>query len=398
MEKQDIFPAEFMAMTTEYHFHKYNPKTNLIYRMVLAIIVLAVLAMFFIKVDVNVKSAGMVTSTTGHDDIKTLVSARVDSVLIKENMPVKKGQVLVVLKAAALSQEDIMAQTQQAEYSAQLADLQKLAQLSINNKWTSKPPLTSQLYSQQYVAFLQRVRGAAATAESARRNYNRYAYLYKNHAISSAEFDAVDLANKNASSTLQSVYEEQGSRWQADLANLQIRMRSLSSTGEGLKEQKDYYTLRAPIAGVVQNVKGIQPGSTVTAGEILAEISPDNGLIAEAYVQPKDIGYLKPNVKVNFLIDAFNYREWGKLTGNIISVSSDVFGNTGQQPYFKVRCKLDADQLKLRNGYVGRLKKGMTLQANFRITRRTLFQLLYDKADNWLNPGKIMTEDQTKNS
>lgn len=395
MEKHDIFPAEFMSMTTEYHFHKYNPQTTLIYRMVLGLVLLAIVALFFVKVDVSVKSVGVITSTTGHDDIKSLVSARVDSVFIKENMAVKKGQVLVVLKAAALTQQDVMAQTQQAEYTAQLADLQQLAKIAAAKKWSTHPKLTSQLYSQQYVAFMQQVRAASATAEAARRNYNRYAYLYKTRAISAAEFDAIDLSNKNASSALQLVYDEQGSKWQAELANLQLRMRDLQSTGEGLKEQKDYYTLRAPIDGVLQNVKGIQPGSLVTAGEQLADISPDNGLIAEAYVQPRDIGFLKPNVKVNFLVDAFDYREWGKLTGNITSVSGDVIGAPGQQPYFKVLCKLDASQLKLRNGYVGRLKKGMSVQANFKVTRRTLFQLLYDRADNWLNPNKISTQDNS---
>jgi len=29
----------------------------------------------------------------------------------------------------------------------------------------------------------------------------------------------------------------------------------------------------------------------------------------------------------------------------------------------------------------------MTLRALFFVTRRTLFQLLYDKADDWLNPN-----------
>lgn len=398
MEKQQIFPAEFMAMTTEYHFHKYNPKTNRIYRIVLGIVLFAILSLFFIKVDVNVKSVGVITSTTAHDQIKSLVSAQVDSVFIKENLPVKKGQVLVVLKAAALSQEDILAQTQQAEYSAQLADLQVLSGMVSSKNWSARPQLASQLYSQQYVTFMQRVRGAQATAEAARRNYNRYAYLFNSRAISAAEFDAVDLSNKNAASALQLVYDEQGSRWQADLANLQMRMRSLESSGQGVKEQKDFYTLRAPINGVLQSVKGIQPGSLVSAGEILADISPDNGLIAEAFVQPKDIGFLKQDLKVTFLIDAFNYREWGKLAGNITSISSDVYGTSGQQPYFKVRCKLDANQLQLPNGYVGRLKKGMSLQANFKVTRRTLFQLLYDRADDWLNPQKIAVKNETSNS
>ena len=121
----------------------------------------------------------------------------------------------------------------------------------------------------------------------------------------------------------------------------------------------------------------------------LGEISPDSGLIAETYVAPKDIGLLKIGTKARFQIDAYNYNEWGMATGKITSISSDIFMQNGAQPFFKVRCLLDKNSLNLKNGYVGKIKKGMTLQARFFVTRRTLFQLLYDKADDWLNPNVI---------
>jgi HlyD family secretion protein len=38
------------------------------------------------------------------------------------------------------------------------------------------------------------------------------------------------------------------------------------------------------------------------------------------------------------------------------------------------------------------IKKGMTVQVRFLVTRRTLFQLLFDKADDWLNPNRIPDE------
>ena len=39
-----------------------------------------------------------------------------------------------------------------------------------------------------------------------------------------------------------------------------------------------------------------------------------------------------------------------------------------------------------KNGYKGDISKGMTLTARFLIANRSLWQLLYDKVDNWLNP------------
>jgi len=34
------------------------------------------------------------------------------------------------------------------------------------------------------------------------------------------------------------------------------------------------------------------------------------------------------------------------------------------------------------------LKKGMSVSARFRITRRSLFDLLYQKMDDWVNPAQ----------
>ncbi|WP_169704813.1 hypothetical protein [Runella slithyformis] len=57
-----------------------------------------------------------------------------------------------------------------------------------------------------------------------------------------------------------------------------------------------------------------------------------------------------------------------------------------EQPFFRVKCRLETPSLKLQNGYAVRLQKGMTLQARFVVIKRTLAQLLFDKAEDWFNP------------
>jgi HlyD family secretion protein len=53
---------------------------------------------------------------------------------------------------------------------------------------------------------------------------------------------------------------------------------------------------------------------------------------------------------------------------------------------FKVKCTFKSPTLMLKNGVKGQLKKGMSLQARFILTRRSLFQLLFDRTDDWINP------------
>ena len=145
-------------------------------------------------------------------------------------------------------------------------------------------------------------------------------------------------------------------------------------------------TIIAPITGTLLNVLGVEEGSLISSGIQLAEISPKGDLIAECYVSPFDIGLINPINPIKFQIDAFNYNQWGFATGEIIEIGRDLeFVN--ESPIFKIRCKLDQNYLSLKNKVTGNLIKGMTFNARFKLAERTLFELLNDKIDDWLNPS-----------
>lgn len=53
---------------------------------------------------------------------------------------------------------------------------------------------------------------------------------------------------------------------------------------------------------------------------------------------------------------------------------------------------MERDYLQLKDGRTGRLKKGMTVSAHFMVTRRSLFDLLHQKMDSWVNPKQYVNE------
>jgi membrane fusion protein, peptide pheromone/bacteriocin exporter len=113
----------------------------------------------------------------------------------------------------------------------------------------------------------------------------------------------------------------------------------------------------------------------------------------ETYISPGDIGLITTGGSAKYQVEAYNYNQWGLASGNIIEISKDleVINNA---PVFKVRSSLDQSQLSLKSGFVGHLKKGLSLRARYHITERTLFDLLYDKVDDWLNPAQNQLETQ----
>ena len=67
-------------------------------------------------------------------------------------------------------------------------------------------------------------------------------------------------------------------------------------------------------------------------------------------------------------------------------ISSDFLTDSQGNSFYKVKCQMERNYLMLKSGQKGILKKGMTVSAHFMITRRSLFDLLYQKIDDWANP------------
>ncbi len=386
-----LFPAEIAEFTAEYHFNKHQPRTLIVYQLVLVCVVAAIVSLFLVKVDVSVKGAGVLRAVQEDHTIKAIVSGRIEEVFVAENQHVEAGQMLARIRTDILDHEKNLLLSQRSDLSSQLDDLHKLTRLLQQRDVTRRPMLSSAMYSQQFTLFWQRVSKLQNQLDLAEKNFERYSQLYDNRVISAAEYDEANYTYQQAKTELELAYDEQGSLWQQNLNDLRLQTGELGTRINQVNKEQELYVLEAPASGTLLSVKGLRKGSMISANEVLAQVSPDSGLIAEAYILPKDIGYLRTGTPVKLQVEAYDYNQWGMATGEIASISADIFTDRGQ-PYFKVRCLLNEDQLVLKNGYEGKLHKGMTLQARFFVTRRTLFQLIYDKADDWLNPNVISSQ------
>lgn len=344
--------------------------------------------MCLVKVEVSVHSAGILRSGNERSIIRVPVEGRIDSLFVTENMHVQQGQVLFKIRSHMVDEQTMLVNTQQQELQSQLHDLEQLV-------GGHPGSLASTLYRQQYQTYQQKMSELQQRYAQVKRTYTRYKTLFDQKVVAAAEYEKYESDLQNTSGELQLAREQQFSEWQGELSSVRLQWQDLQAKQNMYSHEKEYYTVRAVTSGAIQQLKGIQAGSFVAVNEELGEISPDSGLIAEVYVMPKDIGLVRKGTPVNVQVDAFNYNEWGLLGGKVISVSNDVFLDN-KQPYFKVRCALDHDYLKLKSGYKGMVTKGMTAQVRFHVTRRTLYQLLYDKTDDWLNPN-LKSDDTALN-
>ncbi|WP_373071414.1 HlyD family secretion protein, partial [Zeaxanthinibacter enoshimensis] len=169
--------------------------------------------------------------------------------------------------------------------------------------------------------------------------------------------------------------------WQQEIDRIQAEIESMKG------ELKDLVIL-SPLTGHLLSSQLSQPGTVLYNGSLLAEISPDTSRLVECFINSSLIGFLKENARVRFSIDAYNHNLWGMADGRIRDIGKDV-ELIDKYPYYRVLCSLDTEFLQLKNGVKGQIKKGMSLSAHFLLAERSLYDLLFDSMDDWLDPSNL---------
>lgn len=355
-------------------------RSQIIYITVVVAVIAFLASMPFVKVSLSVQGSGIIRPITERTEVKSLATELIDSVYVHEGQYIEKGQPLLKLRVDNLASRMQFLQFQESETQSYITDLKILT-----GKLTGTPVFKSPLYQQEYYYYSRQNDELQNKIEKSRREYERNKKLFNNGVIAAKEFEDIQFQYQTTQNELKININNNISKWQADLIKYQVTLKEVQSSLEQVKREKDFYTVRAPVSGNLEQFTGIYPGNTLRAGETVAVISPDSTLISEIYVNPKDIGYLDREKKVKIQVDAFNYNEWGVLQGDIKNISSD-FIMVNNTPMFRVRCTMDKNYLSLQNGIKGYMKKGMTVRARFKIAERSLFQLIYQDADSWLNP------------
>jgi hemolysin D len=95
----------------------------------------------------------------------------------------------------------------------------------------------------------------------------------------------------------------------------------------------DLTTLRAPIAGTVQQLTVHTIGGILTPAEALLTIVPDSQqLMVEASIQNQDIGFVHVGQEAQVKIGAFDFTRFGAIKGTVVSISHDVVDQMPNQP------------------------------------------------------------------
>ncbi|KAF2515878.1 HlyD family efflux transporter periplasmic adaptor subunit [Flavobacterium zhairuonense] len=364
--------------TLENLIAKNKTKSFSIYLIIITGILIFLGLLPIIKIDISSQSRGLIRSKTENVPVATIVSGRVNWVGLKNNAFVKKGDTLLRISMENLESDKRTQDTLSSSVSLLLNDISNLLQ----NKTSLLQTSTAR---EDFFKFQSGKNELQSKISQAQINYDRNKILYDKDIIAKADFEKLEYELRLTKQALQSFISQQKVTWENQKRDLADRLKNLNGTVAKIKVESNNYVVLAPISGTIENYSGIQKGSFVNASQLVANISSADQLIVESNVSPNDIGLIKKNQKVKFQLDAFNYNQWGLLEGKVIDIDQNITMQ-GDQAFFKVRCALDSQTLRLKSGYQTSVSKGMTLTTRYIITRRSLFDLLFDKIDDWLNP------------
>jgi len=366
------------------NFAKISAPGIIIYLIISISVIAFTIAAGFTHIPITIQADGIIRPLNEKSYVKTILTEKVVKVCKKEGDAVKAGETIINLSTEKLNIKEVALKQITELKRTYINDLTKL-----NNPTDSKLPV-SELYIKEYSNFKSKLEELNSKLNKAKKEFDRNQLLFNNGIISEKEYDDFRYQYLISQNELSIYNSTKRAEWQNSLTTIESELKQSENDIISLQKEKESYEIKAPINGTIEELKGIFTGTNLEDGQVVAIISPDSGMLAEVFVNTRDIGFIKKYYPVKIQVDAFNYNEWGTIGGKISDISDDfvLMNNT---PCFRIKCSLNTTQLQLKNGVRGKLKKGMTIRARFVVTEKTILQLFYENLDKLLNPTQKST-------
>ena len=174
----------------------------------------------------------------------------------------------------------------------------------------------------------------------------------------------------------------------AELAGLRSERAQLNANLTEVRVTNKNQTLRAPVSGIVFDLKLNNPGYITQAqsSQAALKVVPFNTLEADVEIPSNKIGFVRAGQPADISIDSFPASDFGVLEGTVHSVGPDALPPDQQQMRqgysFPAVIKLHSQQLKIKNGKELPLQVGMSLTANIKLRSVSYLQLLLNTFQN----------------
>lgn len=379
-------PALTQLNEQTYMRYRYSVQGRCIYWAVLIMVLAGLASLPLIRVDVGVQSNGHVRPVAERHPVLSPVSGHVARMGVGDNQKVAGRQELLRIASPAIDERiryhaGAIQRLRHAD-----ADVGLLLAMDSTAFHESRPTLQTARYRDEFTWLRRELERHLREYRHHDSRYGVERELLQRQAITSRQYEQTRLDRSRAAAGYRRTMEGQRRDWSAAQTDIRDRLAGKQSELQVLERRRRDHTVRSPAAGTFQQGEPVARGSFVAANQLLGHVSPDTTLQVVAYVAPQDAGLLQPGMAARFRVEAYPHHQWGTVRGELVEVADDVTMVDGQ-PVYRVRSRLDRTWLELADGTRAFFRKGMSVHGRFLVARRSLFQLLFDKAGDWLNPS-----------
>jgi membrane fusion protein, adhesin transport system len=195
-----------------------------------------------------------------------------------------------------------------------------------------------------------------------------------------AHHEAAEAALAEARNRLEGLEREQRSIVLAELATARSERDQLAEARRRQAAMLRNLVVRAPVAGIVQDIAVTSPGQSVGSNQPIMRLVPTGGaLVVEARVHNQDIGYVRVGQPVKVKVHAYDFLRFGALSGAVEQIDADavVDPKSGALSYGIV---VRTDGAELAEG-IARVKvvPGMAVDVDLLVGERTILSFLTDR-------------------
>ncbi|CAM5304216.1 HlyD family type I secretion periplasmic adaptor subunit [Thauera sp.] len=167
---------------------------------------------------------------------------------------------------------------------------------------------------------------------------------------------------------------------QAELNKAQEDLAGVEQTLAQRRNVLEQTEIRAPLHGVVKNVRITTLGGVIRPGEDIMQIVPlEDDLVIEARLNPADIAFVRQGLPTTVKVDAYDYTIYGDLPGRLTYISADTLREDlrqGEQPYYRILVRTEGRQFSGRPDADLDILPGMTATVEIKTGSSTVLQYL----------------------
>ena len=338
------------------------------------------------ELEQTTRATGQVIPLSRSQIIQSFDGGVLDEMLVREGDPVEKDQILARLNPTRMQSTYLETKAKAAALSSAVSRLRAevynrpLKFEDITKDYPDFKTNQRTLYNKRVKALNDELEVLEAQLKLAQSELEMTEPLLKSGDVSKVEVIRLQRQVNDLRGQIANKRNKYQQDSQAELAKAEEDLAGVMEVLTQKKEQLDRVELRAPMAGIVKNVRITTLGGVIKPGEEVMQIVPvGDDLMIEAKVRPADIAFLKPGLEAIVKIDAYDYSIYGTLKGKLTYISADTISEetkSGEQTYYRVQIQTDGKQFSARPKENLEIQPGMTSQVEIITGSNTVLSYL----------------------